>query len=307
MNEYKIQQRILTLAECAVLNKDSKPPSFEVNNIVFSHWDFNWGDGWLTDWWLAESNVKAKSASAAYGIFSRRLIKVVPRIAFISQGYIAQQLEPFMIHKKGTDFVFFRYTQDAKAGGLMFMEKELRALKYLLTYKEVSDEFFYFWNDAVNTPSYPSKLLLMFSAIESLARHRNKLLYKDKYSYIEKILGKELAKEIFNDRSGLRNRLAHGEYFQTKDGEKNYVEIVHKRIISYFNNEILNQKILEEDVVSPQRHPFGNKNESNNYIRSRSSTSNLNIYSILKDFDTNDIHNLKDYEYVFDESVTMKY
>jgi len=212
-----------------------------------------------------------------------------------------------MIHRDGTDFAFFRYTEDRKAGGLMFMEKELAALKYLLKHKAVPEDFFYFWNDVMNTHSYPSKLLLMFSAVESLARHRNKNLHRNWYPYIEKILGKKLAKEIFNDRSGLRNRLAHGEYFEVKDGKKDYVEIVHKRIMGYFNKEVFDVKVLNEDDVSPQRHPFGNKNESKNYVRPLLPDTQLSLKSILKDFDTNDIHDLKEYEYVFDDNITANY
>ncbi len=117
MNEYKIEQRILSLAECAVNVSRDTPASFEMNGIHFSHWNFNWGDGWLTDWWLAESTIKAKTISAAYRTFSRRLIKIIPRVAFISQSYIAHQLEPFLIHKIGTDIAFFRYTEDSTAGG----------------------------------------------------------------------------------------------------------------------------------------------------------------------------------------------
>ncbi len=188
----------------------------------------------------------------------------------------------------------------------MFMEKELEGLKYLLKAKSIPDEFFYFWNDAINTHSYPSKLLLMFSATEALARHRDKKEYK-KYPYLEKILGKKLAKEIFAERNGLRNRLAHGEYFNPKDGKKNYVEIVHKRVMVYFNEQVFNKPILEIDVVQPQRHPFGNKNESKNYIRAKASAGELKLKSILKDFDENGIRGLKDYEYEYDRTLTGNY
>lgn len=59
-------------------------------------------------------------------------------------------------------------------------------------------------------------------------------------------------------RSGLRHRLVHGEYLGKDDGEKDYVEEIHKRIITHFNFQILQEKPLSTNIVNPQRHPFGN-------------------------------------------------
>ena len=49
LNIYRIEHKILTLAYCAVMDNKVKPASFEVEDIGFSHWDFNYIDGWKTD------------------------------------------------------------------------------------------------------------------------------------------------------------------------------------------------------------------------------------------------------------------
>ena len=182
----------------------------------------------------------------------------------------------------------------------MFMEKERDALVELLKREDIPEPFYSYWNDAVNVPGYSAKLLLMFSALEAIARKRDKSVYKKAIDLYNKILGEELAIEIFVDGDGLRNRLVHGEYFNGDDAGKNYLETVHKKVISYFNNEIFSKSFIPEDVVSPQRHPFGAKEGGRWIIKRKDGAVLFPLQDILNDFDEHGIHNLERYEYVFD-------
>src|SRR3989344_2963966 len=260
MKKYRIEHKILTLAHCAVMDKEKKPASCEIEGIEFSHWDFNFRDGWKdSDAWIATTEIEAENFIDAINAFRARLNKLIPRVSLICQSYIEFTREPFIVHDVSRDIAFFEYSQDVKSGGLMFMEKERDALVELLKHDEISEPFYYYWNDAVNASGYSAKLLLMFSAMEAMARKRNKSVFKKPVDLYTKILGKDLAIEIFADEDGLRNRLVHGEYFSGDDSGKNYLDTVHKKVVAYFNKEVFTNPFIEENVVSPQRHPFGAK------------------------------------------------
>jgi len=261
LNKYKIEHKILTLAHCAVMEKKDNPASFSNDGIEFSHWDFNYGDGWITDAWIATATIEAKNYQKAFSVFIKTMSRLVSRISLISQSYIEYLSEPFLIHKIGSNTAFFRYTNDVRAVGLMFMESEQKALTKLLANTEIPEAFYYYWNDAVNAYGYSAKLLLMFSAIEALVKKNGQ---KD-WNLINKILGEDLVKELFGTRKqsniGLRHRLVHGEYFGNQDQGKNYLELVHNKVIIYFNSKIFLESLIHENVTHPQRHFFGNKQE----------------------------------------------
>lgn len=296
----------MTLAQCAVMNQGPTPPLFEAEGINFTHWSFNFTDGWLGQSWLAEATIDADNFRNAYQQFAETLYRITPRIALISQSYIDVVGEPFLVSKLGSDVAFFRYTIDRVGGGLMFMEREKEALDLLLANNDIPNEFFYYWKDAVNTVGYSSKLLVMFSALEALARRRDKQIYAKPIDLYTKILGSQLAVDIFADGSGLRNRLIHGEYFGGNDGENNYLELVHKSVMRYFN-EILGKKLISEDIVHPQRHPFGNKNESRLFIKSKDGTAPLTLKDVLEESDGQGLKKDGLYEYHFDNTLNLTY
>ena len=175
--KYKIQHKILTLARNAVII-DGKVSSFCIEDITFSHWDFDYGRGWSGDASFAESVVEATNFHEACHVFRLKLGKIIPRVSLIIQCFIEFLNEPFIIHKENSDVAFFRYTTDRGSVGLMFMEKEKKALDILLVDIKVPDAFYRYWNDAVNTTGYSSKLLLMFSAIEALVKKDGKKIGK---------------------------------------------------------------------------------------------------------------------------------
>jgi len=297
---YKFEQRVDTLADNAV-SQMSDAPFFEVQGIHFSHWDFNHTDGWLGDAWLAKDDVEANSLDEAHTSFMSRLIQAVSRIAFVSQCYTEFVLQPYLVTREDLQLAYFRYTQVTDGVSLMFMDEELEALKLLLEDKTVPEEFFYYWNDAVNSIGYPAKLLLMFSALEALAKTTTG---KKDFARLESILGRDLKENLFgrmgDSSGGLRHRLVHGEYFQDPDQGTNYLEEIHGKVMAYFNHEVLKKDLLKLGVVSPQRHILGNRRGLELYVKPRVGNS-LNLKSVLADFDKNGIDNLKNYESVFDE------
>lgn len=307
LNTYKIEHKILTLAHCAVMEKKDEPASFEVNGIKFYHWDFNYRDGWTTDAWIASSEIRSKSFVDAINIFSKKLSKLIPRISLICQSYIEFTIEPFLIHKTSAGVAFFKYIVDVHGGGLMFMEKEQEALKELLGNTEIPEEFYYYWNDAVNAIGYSAKLLLMFSAIEAFVKKNGN---KD-WTLINEILGKELVEELFGTKevpnTGLRHRLVHGEYFSNQDNGKNYLELIHIEILKYFNTKIFSKPFISENVVHPQRHFFGNKQEGRWFIKRKNGDSTFSLKDLMNDFTENGFRTPANYEIVFDENLSATY
>lgn len=297
---YKIEQRIFTLIDNAVINEGTFTASFETGSTKFSHWDFSYSRGWPSDLWLVEDLIEAGSLLEAVRSFGKTLVRVVPRISFIGQSYIEFLTEPYLVLKSGSNAAYFRYTKSRGATGLMFANKDLAALRRLLEEKTVPEEFFYYWNDAVNATGYTPKLLLMFSAIEALAKTAKG---KKDWDMIREILGEDLTTALFgvigNSSTGLRHRLTHGEYLSAEDSGKNYLELIHKRVIGYFNQQILKEDLISTDVVAPQRHPWGNKEGGQWFIRSKSGAP-LALKDVVADFDKNDISHLEHYEYAWD-------
>lgn len=284
-NIYKIEHKITTLAQNAVPDKSKNSYHiFSIGDITFEHWNFNIRDGWLENAWLAKSEVKNSSFLKAINSFRKGLWKIVPRIALISQSYIEYHFEPFVVHKKDSDTAFFHCTKDRESGGLMFMENEKQALDEMLASAKIPDEFYYYWNDAVNTLGYSAKLLLMFSALEALAKKRDKKRFSKPIDLYSHILGKRLANKIFAQTIGLRHRLVHGEYLSPKqDGKKNYLDLIHKKVISFFNKKVLSKPLLSEGVVSPQRHFYGAKSEWHRFIKRKDNGSIFELKDILNE------------------------
>lgn len=287
LNNYKIEHKILTLAPCAVMENEKKPASFDVDGIQFSHWNFNYKDGWINDdAWLATAEVSGKSyIDAINSGFVNKLYKIIPRVSLISQSYISYMGEPFLIHKVGSNVAFLRYATDVSGGGLMFMEKEQVALIELLGIKEIPETFYYYWNDAINASGYSAKLLLMFSAIEALVKKNGQ---KD-WNLINEILGEDLVQDLFGTKeqpnTGLRHRLVHGEYFDGGDHGKNYLELVHNKVIIYFNTKIFSKPLLEENIVNPQRHFFGNKRGGNFFVENKIGDNIFSLKELFNNFE----------------------
>lgn len=156
----------------------------------------------------------------------------------------------------------------------------------------------------MNATGYTPKLGLMFCALEALVK---KASGKKDWDKLNAILGKDLCDEIFLPKTGLRHRLTHGEYFDEGDGKKNYVHIIHSKIIQYFNSSVLGQTLLQEDVVAPQRHVFLNKEEIGVFIKPYYEGAKLVLRDGLDDFEKNGIYQLKKYQPIADKALEASY
>ena len=171
--------------------------------------------------------------------------RIVPRVALIGQAYIQFSSEPFLISKENSQLAFLNYVVDRTPVPLDITDDDVKALEILLKQSKIPDEFYYYWNDAVNTSEYSSKLLAMFSAIETLVK---KTAGKKDFSKLEKILGKRLKRKLWSQKNdwliALRHRLTHGEYFLFTDFKDDYIDLIHKRIIRYFNKNVLKADLI---------------------------------------------------------------
>ncbi len=171
---------------------------------------------------------------------------------------------------------------------------------------EIPEEFYKYWNDAVNTQNYSSKLLIMFSAIEAMVRGRDKKTFPKPADLTEKILGKNLSDEIFAPGNGLRNRLVHGEYFKDEDANKNYRDLIHKKVLSYFNQSVLKEAPLELEIVNPQRHPFGNKEGGFLFLKN-AGTTKVDLKILLAVIGKNGLRDFGGFIYVSDPAIRSNF
>ncbi len=301
---YRIQHRIETLVHHAVMDNGTFETFTELG-INLSLWDINWEDPWRQNYWLAEGIIEADHFNDAFGKFSRNISRICSRIALIGQCYLEYLSQPFLILKNNETFAFINYVRGEEGVGLMFMDDEREALSLLIQNSLIPEEFYFYWNDAVNTTGYSSKLLLMFSALEALVKTAEK---KIDYEKLEEIFGEELKVAIWGEKGNsddaLRNRLVHGEYFNGSDSSINFQEEVHKALINYFNREILKNDLISEDVINPQRHLLGNKMRYPNFIKAKQSNP-LTLKKILEDLDEHGIDNPQNYEFLDDTSETL--
>ncbi len=138
---YVIEHKIQTFAENAVMG-NPKAASFSIEGIEFVHWDVNITHGWLQDSWLATAKIEAENYQEAFRSFRTLMRRLIPRISLISQCYIDSVSQPFLIVKNGADVGFFRHTKDVDPVGLMFMEKQFKALAMLCRNTDIAEEFY---------------------------------------------------------------------------------------------------------------------------------------------------------------------
>jgi hypothetical protein len=237
----------------------------------------------------------------------------------ISQCYIEFASQPFLVKRFDINFAYFRYVRESEAVGLMFGDTEKQALDKLIINAEIPEAFYSYWNDAINTHGYSSKILLLCAALDAMAKvglSKDDRNYKDKfYKKIEEIIGPDLKKEFYgtswkDSNSGLRQRLVHGEYFSRGDSDKDFVDLVHQKIIQYFNEAILKEELLAEGVVDPQRHISGDK-EGDEIFGGRFikpvGERIFDLKKVLSEADINDSGELESYEYIYDGAIPNDY
>ncbi len=307
MNSYKIEWKIITIAIPILYEiKNDSPYSFEIDGINFSLWGDIYEKGFKVDSWIASSLIEEENYIQAYQKFIKKLSRLIPKISFVSQCYIEYLTQPFIIHKIDSNIAYLRDVKETNVIGLIFTENQLKALRILHNNDDVFLKFYYYWNDAINTFGYSGKLLLMFSAVEALANEivrqkRSIGIRQNKYEIIKDILGEDLFKYCFEETNGLRNRLVHGNYYQATDFDQNYVEIIHKKVINYFNQNIFKENLIEEDVIDPQRHIWrgGEILEAGYFIKDKENSQDFSLKKILEELKNGDFfENSQKYEYI---------
>jgi len=314
MNQYSIQQKIKTISDLCLLDDNGVPVPMIIDDVEFRQWDFNLADGCKGDAWIAEGKESAENYRDAVFNFRKKLSKIVPKVAFISQCYMDYGQESFLVSKINNNpdkTAFIHHTHNRGAPGLMFMEEEKDNFQKLSL---ENNEFFWYMNDCYNTIGYTAKLLLMFASLESLAGKEVKTDEDGKeyetYSKenMKAILGSELFNEIYG-QGGLRHKLTHGEYIDSSFSGKNYVEVLHNLILEYFNKNFDTK--LHTGIVHPQRHPFGNGYLMNAFIRPKEGASiETTLKNVLLDLETdNAINNqtLTSFDFVFSGNLDKTY
>jgi hypothetical protein len=294
---YRVEHRVVALAKIAVSIDGKIEDFFEVEGVRFSPWDTEAGRYSGSHQWLAERTVHADSVVDAAQKSWSVLARVVPRIALVAQAYVEFVSQPFLIVREDCNVGKVRYTTNKGGVGLGFLDDQFAALTELLNEPSVPEEFYFYWNEAVNTTGYTPKILLMLSGVEAWAKRVDRSNW---YRIRRMILGDGLSDTLFEQGgSGLRHRLVHGEYFGPGDMGVNYVERIHKAVIAYFNLYVLSGAYLSQDVVNPQRHPSGSK-EGGTWMIRRRDRKTLTLREIVRDFDVNGVNGLQEHELDYD-------
>lgn len=241
-------------------------------------------EGCIGDAWLISGDIEANSVFKAIKIFKEKLNDLISIVVFVGQAYGESNEESFVVSKGGSDVALLYYIRNRSSVGLSFDVDEFNVVNDLLSIHSFR-AFFLYWKDATNAFGYSEKLLLMLSAIESLCKDIGRTQVKDWKEVRKDILGQELDRKLFESgNKGLRHRLTHGEYFLESDG-KDFVDALHRKIIDYFNDEILKEHKIRTEVRNPQRHPFGNKEYGYWFIRNKNVPGMFLLRDILENFD----------------------
>jgi len=290
MNTYLFEQKIKTLSYLSVgLNNTIKGyPEMNIEDYIFTQWDFNYSLGLSGDAWLVSKEIEAENCIEAFNYFRNNLDKIIQKIGFISQCYMDFYKESFLFFKINNNpekVFFYKKIQDRNPVGLEFSDNELSDYQKLLIFQ--FPEVFRFLQECRNTIGYIPRLMLLFAALEAMCDKRENIS-KDGSIYItydknkmKIILGHELFDEIFGI-NGVRHKLYHGEmvYFIF---EKDYVGEVYKNILCYFNKK---QGInINIDVISPQRHFYDNFELSNLWLKADDDFE-VNLKNCIKNFNT---------------------
>lgn len=276
MNQYFIEIECHTLLENNYFEWEKPVTKFIVEDISFMQKDYSLQKWSYWDKWIISWKSSWKNWIEARQLFYKKINLIISKISFIWQAYININNSNLLITKDNIWLFFYR--ENVSAVWLHFWKDEQDILKNLLQNSIIPSEFFYYWNDLINTTWYLAKILLLCSAIESLAKWENKRIFR------VKLLWEELANLLFESgEKWLRHRLVHWDYFFENDFNKNYVEVVHKKIIEYFNSSIIDiEKKISNQVVNPQRHPFWNYTSQWIFIE-KTWSLDLKLINVLND------------------------
>lgn len=295
---YHLEQGIHTLSQIMIDGVNDRF-AVTIENVSLSQWPAPIANPWEHHYWLATAEIEANDYVAAWREFRKKMMRIVPRISVVCQCYIEFLGQSILITRPDRDVGFLHWIREDEPVGLTFMEPERNAVELLLRDSTLTEEFFYYWNDATNSTGYASKLLLMMAAVETLVRVPNQTGRPQRdFVRMEEILGTDL-KEALWGRAGdsshaLRHRLAHGDYFALEDSEQDYLLLLHQAVMKFLNQEIFRAELLSASVVDPQRHIFGNRTQARAFLRA-SGNARLYLPDVMAEA-VEDVDNLPSYE-----------
>lgn len=301
MNTYIIEHEIIALLDNIYVDWSKAITNFSIDWIKFSHWDFTYWEWTFGEKWLARIEIKSYNYIDAQNIYYKKLLKIIPKISFIWQAYIDSHKGSLLIKKWNQGIL--RYIYNDNPVSLSFWKKEQTILKNLIKNKNIPESFYSYWNDLVNTQWYSWKILLLCSAVESLLPRKierpkdlKEKINKKRFELRKNILWEELDKEIFQQNKWLRHRLIHWEYFLPEDFQKNYVEEIHKKVIEYFNKNIItiDEKITLE-IFNPQRHLHANYKQWGIFLEFN---KKISLKEILSEIENNNLNTLKSWKWI---------
>lgn len=287
MNSYIIEHEIITLLKNYKDNLQPWVGSFSADWIKFTHWDFNNWQWLIWHKWITRFEIDSENYVTAINTYYKKLSKIIPKISLIWQAYIDSQRWSLLVKKWNQGFL--RYIYNGNPVSLKFWKEEKNILTNLVENKNIPESFYLYWNELLNTSWYLAKILIMWAAMDSLFPK------KERMNWRIKILWEKLAKELYeNWNIWLRHRLTHWEYFSPEDFQKNYVEEVHKKVIEYFNTEVITiDDKISQGIVNPQRHLYSNYKQSWLFLEF---DRDISLKEILPEIQNNELSTLKSWK-----------
>jgi hypothetical protein len=289
MNKYLIEHEIISLLKNYDIDLRSSLGEFTVEWIKFIHRDYQEWKWLIWKRWLAKAEIESENFLDARNIYFKKLSKIIPKISLIWQAYIDSQTWSILIKKwnKG----YFHHIFNDNSVSLPFWKTQQNILMNLMENNNISEAFYYYWNELINTSWYLAKILIICAALDSLFPRKERNYWRIK------ILWEKLANDLYESwDKWLRHRLTHWEYFSPEDFQKNYVEEVHKKVIEYFNNEIITiDEKISLDTVNPQRHLHSNYKQAKLFLELK---ENISLKEILNEIVDNDLNKLESCKWI---------
>ncbi len=284
MNTYLIEHKIRTLAKLW----DNK---FTHNGLEFRHWDLTMQEGSIGKAWIVRSEMDAPTVVDAINDFRRSLMRLLDRIAFLSQCYTYANIESFMVVRQNANpkqIFLLSYVKDIEGVSLSFREDEVKSLEQLESYAEKGDVFRYLC-EAANATSYYTRLVMLISALEAIAGEKTEKKGRkqtDKAYIRDQILkDSELYGRIFKHGKGIRNCLLHGgkiDFTAAEHRDIDYIDNIYKAIVRYFNEN--HGTNINTRVVKPLRTPHGNYTISRPWLKPKQTGYAFDLKTVIEHY-----------------------
>ncbi len=246
MNDYLIKYKIATVAELV--------EPFEFEGYQFSSYTNEW---WNCDAWVASKVVKANTSGEARFEFVKGLIPQIEKCSVISECAFRFVANSYFIYKQTHNpekIIFIYFVRNVGHTGLQFENDQVAQLPKMASIP--NQQAFMYIMEASNATTFYTRLTMLLSAVEALAGEikKGKTIVTN-HQEIERILGKDLHDKLYKYRSGLRNKLLHGNFgaHHLFDG---LTDDIYNKLVSFLKTTYDIQ--IQKGVVHPQRNFYDN-------------------------------------------------